>query len=145
MTAMPTTPPPADDATFVSNFLGTFAPNPLQPRYDALMVEHDGDRLAVLEALLAEGHDVRDDAWCELAGLDDEAIVVAVVERKLRIRGERSIPWPPSTTPPSCILHKEIDSGAFERAIALPDRADLDDIEAKLEAGFLWITVGKRT
>ena len=80
----------------------------------------------------------------ELAGLDDDAIVVEVVERKLQIRGERSIPRPPSTKTPSCILHKEIDSGPFERAIDLPDRADLDDIEAKLEAGFLWITVGKR-
>jgi len=81
----------------------------------------------------------------ELAGLNDDAITVEVVERKLRIRGERPIPRPPSSDTPGCILHMEINSGTFERTIDLPEQADPDDIEAKLEAGFLWITVGKRT
>ena len=80
----------------------------------------------------------------ELAGLNDDAITVEVVERKLRIRGDRPIPRPPSSESPGCILHKEINSGAFERTIDLPDRVDPDVIEAKLEAGFLWITIGKR-
>ena len=81
----------------------------------------------------------------ELPGLDDEAITVEVLERKLQIRGERSIPHPPASETSTCILHKEINSGAFERTIDLPDCTDSDAIEAKLKAGFLWITIGKRT
>ena len=80
----------------------------------------------------------------ELAGLSDDAIVVEMANRKLQIRGERSVTRPPGSKSPTCILHKEINSGAFERIIDLPDCADPDDIEAKLEAGFLWITINKR-
>lgn len=81
----------------------------------------------------------------ELAGLNDDAIVVEVTDRKLHIRGERPIPRTPSSDPATCMIHKEINSGAFERTIDLPDCADADAIEAKLESGFLWITIGKRT
>ena len=80
----------------------------------------------------------------ELAGLSDDAIVVEVADHKLLIRGERPIPQPPCSKPPTSILHKEINSGAFERTINLPDCANPDAIEAKLEAGFLWITINKR-
>jgi HSP20 family molecular chaperone IbpA len=38
----------------------------------------------------------------------------------------------------------EINSGGFERIIKLPERADLGCVEAKLESGFLWITVAKK-
>jgi len=81
----------------------------------------------------------------ELAGLIRDEIFVEVVDRKLRIRGERSIPHPPGHEQPSCVMHMEINSGPFERIIKLPDRADLSDIHAALEAGFLWIIVSKKT
>jgi len=81
----------------------------------------------------------------ELAGLSDDAIIVEMANHKLQIRGERPIPRPPCSQPPTCILHKEINSGAFERTIDLPDCADENVIEAKLEDGFLWITIGKQT
>ena len=80
----------------------------------------------------------------ELAGLVEESIVVEVTGRKVVIRGDRPVPQPPGRGSPGCILHMEINSGPFERAIALPDRADVSRVEAKLECGFLWITVAKK-
>ncbi|HSW47415.1 MAG TPA: Hsp20/alpha crystallin family protein [Phycisphaerae bacterium] len=80
----------------------------------------------------------------ELAGLPEEAIVVEVADRKLIVRGERPAPKPPASASPECIVHMEINSGPFERIIDLPDRADPGRIEAKLESGFLWITIVKK-
>jgi len=79
----------------------------------------------------------------ELAGLAEESIVVEVVDRKVIIRGDRAVPQPPGSASPGCVLHMEINSGPFERAIELPDRADAGQIDAKLENGYLWITGAK--
>ena len=81
----------------------------------------------------------------DLAGLARERIDVGVIGRKLLIRGERPAPAPPRADEPCCILRMEIDSGPFERTIELPDQADVNAVEAKLDQGFLWITIGKRT
>lgn len=80
----------------------------------------------------------------ELAGMSQDATVVEVVENKLRIRGDRPVPRPPGSESTGCIMHMEINSGSFERLIELPDRADPAIIDARLESGFLWITVDKR-
>lgn len=80
----------------------------------------------------------------ELPGLSKEAIVVEVVDRKLRVRGDRPLPRPPESESPGCIMHMEIDSGPFERTIELPERADSGVVEARLESGFLWVTVAKK-
>jgi len=81
----------------------------------------------------------------ELAGLAEDAIVVEVAGGKLVLRGERPMPRPPGNESTTCIVHMEINSGPFERTIELPDRADPNTVEAKLEAGFLWITIGKKS
>jgi HSP20 family molecular chaperone IbpA len=81
----------------------------------------------------------------ELAGLAEDAIVVEVASGKLVLRGERPMPRPPGSEATTCIVHMEINSGPFERTIELPDRADPNTVEAKLEAGFLWITIGKKS
>ena len=81
----------------------------------------------------------------ELSGMAQDAIVVEVVENKLRIRGDRPVPRPPDSESIGCIMHMEINSGPFQRMIELPDRADPNTVEARLEAGFLWITIGKKT
>ncbi len=90
--------------------------------------------------------DERNFYFCiELPGLAKEAIVVEVVEGKLRVRGERPLPRPAGSDFSGCIMHMEIDSGPFERTIELPDRADSLLVEAQLESGFLWVTVAKKT
>ena len=80
----------------------------------------------------------------ELAGMSRDAIVLEAEENKIRIRGQRAVPQPPGREVTGCILHMEINSGAFQRTIELPERANLDSIEAKLDSGFLWITIAKR-
>lgn len=81
----------------------------------------------------------------ELAGLDKEQIHVEALGDKIRIRGERPAPSPSEDAPPDGIRRMEIDSGPFERTIELPAEADMGTVEARLDRGFLWIRVGKRS
>jgi HSP20 family molecular chaperone IbpA len=80
----------------------------------------------------------------ELAGLAKEEVSVQVVDREIRIEGERPVPIPCERLSPECLLRMEIDSGRFFRAIQLPPQADLDTTAAQLEQGYLWITVDKQ-
>jgi HSP20 family molecular chaperone IbpA len=81
----------------------------------------------------------------EVAGLSREKIIVEAIGQSIRICGERPIPQPPKTSGPTCIVHMEINSGAFERIVKLPDRADLAQVDANLDAGFLWVTISKKS
>ena len=79
----------------------------------------------------------------QLAGLDKGEVGVDVVDQEIRIHGERPVPIPCEQLNPECILRIEIDSGRFFRAVRLPECADLDSTAARLDRGFLWITVEK--
>lgn len=79
----------------------------------------------------------------ELAGLDQEEIGLEVVGQAIRVQGERTVPIPCDRANPDCVLRIEIDSGRFERAIELPATADMSTATARLDRGFLWITVNK--
>lgn len=81
----------------------------------------------------------------ELAGLEKDQVNVEVVEQEIRIHGERPVPIPCDQMSPECILRIEIDSGRFFRAIRLPEQADLNSTAARLDKGYLWITVAKTT
>ncbi len=80
----------------------------------------------------------------ELAGLAKDEVSVEVADREIRIHGERPVPIPCQELSADCILRIEIDSGRFFRAIKLPASADLNSTAARLDQGFLWITVEKR-
>jgi len=80
----------------------------------------------------------------ELAGLDKKQIAVDVVEDKIIIRGDRPVPLYPEAAETGCILRLEIDSGAFERDIKLPENADMDNVQANFVKGYLWVAVGKK-
>ena len=80
----------------------------------------------------------------ELAGLAREQIHVEVVERKLTVRGQRQVHPPLSARQPRSVLRIEIDSGPFERTVELPDFVNTDSVEAKLQDGFLWITIARQ-
>jgi len=81
----------------------------------------------------------------ELAGMKKENIRVDVQQTRVIIRGERSLPLPPSGKEPRCVLRLEIDSGTFERTVEMPATADMNHIEAEYDGGFLWVTIGKQT
>ena len=80
----------------------------------------------------------------ELAGLTKDQVEVEAAGNKIVLRGDRPVPEPPQSGGPSCILRMEINSGPFERTIELPAQADMTAVEAKLENGFLSITISKR-
>ncbi len=80
----------------------------------------------------------------ELAGLAKDKIHVDVAGNKITIRGDRPAPPPPMSEGQVSLLRMEIDSGPFERCIELPERADMEQVTAKLADGFLWITIAKR-
>ncbi|MBI4579193.1 MAG: Hsp20/alpha crystallin family protein [Planctomycetes bacterium] len=88
--------------------------------------------------------EVRFHICVELAGLDKDEVAVEVVDQEIHISGERPVPVPSDPLNPECILRIEIDSGRFFRAIALPSQADLGSTTARLDRGFLWITVDKQ-
>jgi len=80
----------------------------------------------------------------ELAGLEKDEVAVEVADREIRIHGDRPVPIPCEQMSPECILRMEIDSGRFFRAIELPTgKADLATAAARLDLGYLWITVSK--
>lgn len=80
----------------------------------------------------------------ELAGLEKDEIRVDALEQNIRIRGDRPVPVPCDQLNPEAILRIEIDSGPFERSIELPMDAEMNSAEARLDQGYLWITVNKR-
>jgi HSP20 family protein len=80
----------------------------------------------------------------ELAGMPKDQIHVDVLGNKVVIKGERAVPETPGEQP-SCLLRMEVNSGPFERAVELPDTADMHSVSAKLHDGFLWISIQKRS
>jgi len=80
----------------------------------------------------------------QLAGIPKEEIHVDVIGKAIVVKGDRPVPMPPRASGNAMILTMEINYGAFERKIDLPDQADMQSVTAKLSDGFLWITVQKR-
>lgn len=76
----------------------------------------------------------------ELAGVAREQIELHAKPRRLLLRGVRS-PLEPSLEecPPRHVLALEIDQGAFQREIALPQTIDPAGVRAEQRNGLLWI------
>ncbi len=82
----------------------------------------------------------------ELAGVDEQTIDVACVERRrICISGHRDQPRPLGVEGPLSVHAMEIDEGAFRREIELPEPIDVDRMEATYSKGFLWITAFRTT
>ena len=71
----------------------------------------------------------------ELAGIDPDAVELAVTEGVLVIRGKRQRTASRART----YQHMEIDYGPFERRIAVDESIDSDSAEATYENGLLSI------
>ncbi len=80
----------------------------------------------------------------ELAGVNKDAIHVEVIDRRVTIRGERVLPEPPEGSEAECLLRMEINSGPFQCVVELPSAADMTRVEAKLDNGYLWVTILKK-
>jgi len=77
----------------------------------------------------------------DLAGVKPRDLSVRAEPRRLRIRGHRVPPEPASaaTAEPVQVLAMEIDAGAFERDLRLPEEIDPERTTAEQRDGWLWI------
>lgn len=80
--------------------------------------------------------------FADLAGIPPEAISVSVEPRRLVIRGTRPAPEPGGArTELTQLLALEIDHGAFERVLDLPQEINADDLTTDYRDGLLRIQV----
>jgi HSP20 family protein len=79
--------------------------------------------------------------FADLAGVPPEAITVSVEPRRLIIRGTRPAPEPGERAELTQLLALEIDQGAFERVLDLPQEIDADDLATEYRDGLLRIQV----
>jgi HSP20 family protein len=77
----------------------------------------------------------------EAPGLDESTMRVRYESGHLVIEGVRQRPC---TNAPCRCLQMEIEYGPFRRVLQLPSEIDAGAIEARLEAGFLLITVPRQ-
>ena len=75
----------------------------------------------------------------DLAGVDKTLIDLEVQPRLVRIQGRRETPEPRGEDAARLILAMEIDSGPFERQIALPSDIESGEARAEYKDGLLWI------
>jgi HSP20 family protein len=77
----------------------------------------------------------------DLAGVDRSDIDLTVDdEQLLSIRGVREVPEPDSEEKQALqMIAMEIDYGAFEREVQLPEDVDIKHIRAEQKNGLLWI------
>jgi len=83
--------------------------------------------------------------FADLAGVPPEAITVSVEPRRLVIRGTRPAPEPGCARAElTQLLALEIDQGAFERVLDLPQEINPDDFSTEYRDGLLRIQVAVR-
>ena len=84
----------------------------------------------------------------DLAGVEKAKIDIEVVEQRVTLKGNRSVPaceqTEPATGKARTRLHlMEIDHGPFAREVELPQNVERDKITAKYIDGMLWIELPK--
>ena len=86
----------------------------------------------------------------DLAGVDKAKIDVEVHENRLRLKGTRAVPMKEGaeetgeTDSKRVRVHlMEIDHGAFNREVELPENVDQEKIAAEYRSGMLWIEIPK--
>lgn len=77
----------------------------------------------------------------EMPGLGEDDIHIDISDGQLMIRGEKTTS---KQDKGKNYLAREIGYGAYERTIALPDTADIDQAKASFKKGMLWITIPKK-
>ena len=81
-----------------------------------------------------------------LSGVEAHHVAVHFRDpQRLCISGHRARPEVPQLNEPFSIEIMEIDEGAFQREIELPEPVDVENVEVRHEKGFIWITLRKST
>ena len=82
-------------------------------------------------------------AIAELAGVDPDGVTIEVVDRDIRITGERPSPSAEGCADGNC-LQLEIPFGTFERAFRLPSPVEASGATANFDRGLLTVRLPKR-
>ncbi len=80
------------------------------------------------------------DVYLFAAGMDPKSLDISIQQNLLTIAGERKV----SEAENANYYRKERFTGAFQRAITLPEDVDPDRVEARYQDGVLHITVQRR-
>lgn len=80
----------------------------------------------------------------ELAGVQPGELDVEVEKNVLVIRGNRAKPPVPEVTGEIGVHCMEIDSGPFQRKIALPHELDFASCKATYKNGYVWIVLPRQ-
>lgn len=80
----------------------------------------------------------------ELAGVQREKIDVRAENGALFVSGVRERPELPLSASEVSVHLMEIDSGQFQRKVAIPLDVDIDSIRATYRHGYLWIVLPRR-
>ena len=86
----------------------------------------------------------------DLAGVNKEKIELTVVDQRLKLKGNRSVPLSPENDDPDNHTRRpkvhlmEIDHGSFAREVELPADVDQDKIIATYRNGMLWVELPKK-
>lgn len=86
-------------------------------------------------------------ACVELAGVDRAEIDLRVEPLRITLTGRRRTPAPEECTAGGLqqVLALELDDGAFEREILLPQAVEPENVSAEQRNGLLWITLPLRS
>jgi HSP20 family protein len=86
----------------------------------------------------------------DLAGVDKEKIELTVVDQRLKLKGNRTVPLSPENDDPDVHSRRvkvhlmEIDHGSFAREVDLPQDVDHEKIIATYRNGMLWVELPKK-
>lgn len=81
----------------------------------------------------------------ELPGVEQSQVDLSFEQNVLTIRGEKRAPFDPSKDGELRVFASERVTGAFERAIRLPEFVDSEKISAEMRDGLLTVTIPKAT
>jgi len=79
--------------------------------------------------------------YFDLAGIDLADVEVVVAEQQVRLSGNRQLPVHKAI---ACVHQLEIESGAFERILSLPELIDVDRATSRYSDGILQLVLPKR-
>ena len=79
--------------------------------------------------------------YFDLAGVDNESLILTVDERHIRIKGVRRLPPQPSI---ACVHQLEIEMGSFDRTVSLPAGVEVNQVSSVYSEGILVVTLPKR-
>lgn len=118
----------------ISDFYGNFEPfNFPAERFENLAINPAMDIVDELDQFKVE---------VEMPGLSEEDLKISINNNVLTIKGEKTTS---KKDQGKNYLMREINYGAYERNIVLPESVDIEKAKASFRKGMLWVAIPKKT